>query len=372
MSSNNIVSIICKSSAYVDKHGSHYYDIFLKYSDDNIAKGKELFTAFIDLSISLQLFIKHKKFQDIATILSDIKAQQILLTKIKNDMDMTDHYKTDVTAILLYFKIISKLIKSKAEIHLLSTFDTSSLISDTCESTTDCIFYKKKHHKCHKTTSNTTSHHKHCKSSSDSSTHVHNHNKPHSGLTFNECLKKLQFDKQCLEKAEKHLKMLFETFNMLHIITCGVQKDHFRKINAYNLCDPSSIVNTVDVEYQNKLLDIYYTQFLSVAASVFRNDNSDTYAIKLFFSDGDYFTLCILDNFRIRKVTTSNTTKLLIDVGKSQYVLTYLRDGENIEASLGILNTNFTQLQTFIYSILSNQKLIKHWLCTTNNMLNQK
>jgi hypothetical protein len=118
MSSNNIVSIICKSSAYVDKHGGHYYDIFLKYCDDDITKGKELFNAFIDLSIDLQLFIKHKKFQDIDTILANIRTQRTLLTKIKTDVDLTDHYQTDITAILLYFKIIAKLIKSGKKCYL--------------------------------------------------------------------------------------------------------------------------------------------------------------------------------------------------------------------------------------------------------------
>lgn len=340
MSLNKIETVVCDSTEYIDHHKDHYFNIFKVYADKK--KAVKLFNNFIGLFIKLQMFIKGKKTNSVAVLIKDVQYQKILFVKITSDVDLQDHDMVDVESMIIYFKVIIKLLKQ---------LDYADHSSDEPELNG-------------------------CGMNGITKKYDIRYRNPHKRpvesvpkITFDQALKMLQNDPESMLKAEKKLQEIYDLLKMLITITCGLQKEYFRKINSYNMYDPSIPINMVDIEFSNRLLDVYLEQYSQIIGDVFKSTLYDTFHITLFLQNMEEFTLCVIDNFGIKLMTKSGSKKLEFDIGKNRYYVTYINGGVNVETALCILKANFETLRTITYAIKSNQRLIKHWLCTVNAML---
>jgi hypothetical protein len=347
MSLNKVEDIVCKSSVYIDSHRDHYFNIFKAYNQHCEKMARRMFNKFLHLFIDLQKYVTNGLIDDTQMHIDNSKFHVKLFEKIKSTITLTNHYAVDVDTMIVYLKLTIKMLdKIECDNNLSVKSSSSTSTSSSCKESP----YKRK--KCGKIANP----YKLQKS-------------VRPNITFDQSLKMLQNDTKILTQMQKKLQSIYDMFQMIVVITCSLQKDHFRKINEYNLYDPMLEVNVVDVEYENKLLHVYHEQFLSMVKDTFTSNLYDTFNLTVFLQNSDQFTLCVIDNFSISQKTSGALKTTVIDIGKKQYVLTYLNNGTDVKAALMVLTSNFTQLKNMVYAIITNQKLIKHWLCTINSML---
>ena len=171
-----------------------------------------------------------------------------------------------------------------------------------------------------------------------------------------------------------HLKSMFQIFNIIHDLMNELQKDYFHKINTYNLYDKTNNLNIIDLEYNNKLLDTTFKQFDSIIKSnnkLIFSETENSRSVKIFLSSGKFYHICNVDYLRIRKINHDQCYFLIIDIGKNNYKLQYLKPDFNNGNCLTIMKFNFQNIKNFLDSIISNQNNIKYWKNFLVKILNE-
>ena len=310
MSTIDITKYVQESSKYINIHNDHYLNIFMIYTKsynkhNSEIKAKQIFNRFIKLFIRLQLFVKENNWENINTINNELLHHIVIFKKIIKIDNLDKHYNLDTYTILVYLNILIKFFK---------------------------LNYK-------------------------------NSDKP--------------VDKNCIpiELITKNLHKILDSMNsisyllyMIKTILSEMQREYLQKINCYNLYDPSLTVNDIDVEYHNKLVNTSYKQLESLISNkdnigcIIFNEITDSHPIEVFFDDGKSFILCYIDNFRIRIAILDGIETIILDIGTKQFKIKKFKEGLDNSSVIIIMKQNFAEIKCILYSILSNQKSISHWL----------
>ena len=312
---------IKKAGCLLNNNSCYFKNIFNEYSksdsdkscDSN--KSKDYFVKFINLIITLQ-----KKDINIKIVKKKIK----LFIKIFKSVKMCDNEQKNLKSMIILLKLIFNNINKHSCGMEESSFDKCSDSNSSCSSSSN--------------------------SSIDCS---------------NDPLYLLKKNKNCLKEVTKKIKNIAYILKMLNIIFVELQRDYIQKINSYNLYDLNIPSSTTDIEYHNKLIQTIYNQTTSLlenAGSGIFNQESDTQPINVFLNNGSIFTLCIIDNIRIRLDIIDCVKTLIIDIGSSTFSVKFLVDGSTNEVTTIVMKDNFNQVKQFIYALLTNKKSILHWI----------
>ena len=311
MDKKSLYNYIRKSSKYVSTHATHYKNIFEIYVEtvEFDKTSIELFELFIKLFINLQLCMKNNKWKkNLNNLIFFSNLFKTILTTIVLDDNLKHHCKI----ILLYLKLIKKRINK------IICSDKSS-----CSNSDKSCKYPLKENKCN------------------------------------------------IEEVTKQLKCINHIYLMLITIFTELQRDYVQKINCYNLYDVSATASSTDNEYHNKLIQTIYNQITTLLSSsnlnIFNNE-SDTQEINVFLKNGKSFTLCIIDNIRVRLQNISGVKTLVVDIGLSQFLIKFLSDGITNGESTIIMKNNFISCKDIIYAIESNNKSIDYWIHKIHNI----
>lgn len=306
----NIKKYICDLNNYVSEHKEHYLQIFYLYND-NKDKAKKLLSNLFRLIISLYKFTEQKS--DKKKIMKLLLDYNNLFSKIlKHNKKLSQHQRVDIITIRVYTKILIKLIKNTNVIEIIESSENS--------------------------------------------------------ICYDNPVDILKCSKKYLDIAVIGLKNIMRLLSMMDVIFSEMGNEYLKKVNCYNLYDPSLMVNENDVEYNNKLLKTSYDQLVSLITNkdykgnnIF-NDNSDTIPIEAFLEDCKTFVLCIIDNIRIRLDTINGFQTIIVDIGSKKYNIQFLKDTLDNGSAIVIMKTNFSALKSIMYSLSLNKKLIVYWL----------
>jgi len=90
----------------------------------------------------------------------------------------------------------------------------------------------------------------------------------------------------------------------------------------------------------------------------------------VFLEDSTTFTICTIDNFRIRSEEVSGTQTVIFDIGTESYSAKHLREGANNSTVIDIMKDNFSAIKSILYAILTNKNILNHWLKVIRKNLN--
>jgi hypothetical protein len=346
-----MLKYVKKASKYLNINAQNYKNIFNKYTETNTdINSKEYFMRLIKLFIKLQ---EVKKFDKIKNELKFF----IKLFKKLFSIGFSNEHKKNIKVMLYFLKLIYKDIDCTS-----NTVSSSNTNSMNLTSSFDCSdgshsFNDNNSKDSHKNSS--------CESS-ESSTSVYDDHENGSSYFFKK-------HKDCFKDIIKKIQKIVYIFKMLNIIFTELQRNYVQKINCYNLYDLSIFSNLIDVEFHNKLIQTIFNQtksLLEISGGGIFNQESDTQSIDVFLKNGSIFTLCIVDNLRVRLETVDNIKTLILDVGSSQFSIKFISESNTNDITIMIMKDNFAEVKKFIYSLFSNKKSINHWvkILKKNNM----
>lgn len=388
----DITKCVQLSTKYINCHANHYKNIFELYvesqEDPSENKSRLLFSDFIKLFIKLQMYVSDHHLERIKCILEDLASYRIIFKQILRTLTLTEHQRVDVLTMIVYMKTIKNLLKGTL---LSSSHSTSSHTVTTCATTTTCpaptlnltsnkltTQIKSSPHvkvsKGLKTSKNLGNQLNIIKSLQSNKLKTH-----HSHTHTNSChsIDILKKNKKHVIPVLREMKNISHLLSMFNVILSEMQREYLQKINCYNLYDQSVEVNETDIEYHNKLAITSYKQLYSlltnensIGSTIF-DDSSDTKPIDVFLCDGSTYTICTIDNFRIRSETIDETETIIFDIGTLSYNIKYLKAGLDYDAVIVLMKENFSSIKSVLYAITSNQKIILHWLKVINKILNE-
>ena len=406
------------SSNYINDHGMHYQCILKKYvlqisenqgmTDDEMNRySKRLFSDFIRLFIKLQMFVTEPKFENVNHIFLKINTYKVIFVDIIKNITLSTHETVDVLTIKVHTKILSKLFKSIKnkkcfESHILNPIQIKpncntnpcNLHNGPLNSPSDCPLNSPSDCPLNSPSDCPLNSPSDCPSNSPSNCQLNSPlkcqlkcplkcqlNDPPNCLSSSpsdgplngplNCLKNSnQFE--FLKKHKKYLKSIilgikniYQILNTLNVIIDEMQKEFLQKINCYNLYNPTSNVNSNDVEYNNKLLNTSFEQMTQLITNVDNNifnPDMDIIPINIFLNNGKTIKLFSIDNFRIRLELINCFQCILIDIGNKQYKITFLKSTLDNAGATIILKNNFIELKSVLENIIINKKLMLHWL----------
>lgn len=347
----NLIKRVQHSTTYINYHASHYRAIFELYVEAQTDNGdanraRKLFSDFIKLFIKLQMFANHKKLEKIKGLLENLSSCRIIFKQILRTLTLEEHQKVDAMTMVVYMKSISKMLKD---------LQTSECGDDNQLAVPKLNTKVKSFTKLKSITK--------LKSSKRL-----RHNSDDESKTCSTSLDILRENKKLVIPILKEMKNIAHLFDMLSVVLSEMQREYLQKINCYNLYDPTAEVNNTDIEYHNKLIDTSYKQILSFltsegsVGSIIFDDSSDTQDINVFFDDNTTFTICTIDNFRVRSEEVSGTETVILDVGTESYSAKHLREGADNETVIEIMKDNFAAIKSAMYAISTNKNVLIHWL----------
>jgi len=343
----NLSKRVQHSTKYINSHASHYRTIFELYVESQTDNGdnnraRKLFSNFIKLFIRLQMFANHNKPEKIKGLLVDLSSYRIIFKQIIRTLSLEEHQRVDAMTMIVYMKSISKMLKD-----LQNSDDSNNEELAVPKQKINRSKINKLHHP-----------------------DDDNDSQPSSSLDI------LRDNKKLVLPVLKKMKEIAHLFIMIGVVLTEMQREYLQKINCYNLYDPSAEVNVTDIEYHNKLIDTSYKQILafltsegSIGSVVF-DDESDTQDINVFLEDSTTFTICTIDNFRIRSEEVSGTQTVIFDIGTESYSAKHLREGANNSTVIDIMKDNFSAIKSILYAILTNKNILNHWLKVIRKNLN--
>lgn len=342
----NLIKRVQHSTTYINYHASHYRAIFELYVEAQTDNGdanraRKLFSDFIKLFIKLQMFANHKKLQKIKGLLENLSSYRIIFKQILRTLTLEEHQKVDAMTMVVYMKSISKMLK---DLQTSECSDDTQLAIPKLNTKLKSITKLK------------------------SGGRLRHHHSDDESTTCSTSLDILRENKKLVIPILKEMKNIARLFDMLSVVLAEMQREYLQKINCYNLYNPTAEVNNTDIEYHNKLIDTSYKQILSFltsegsVGSIIFDDSSDTQDIKVFFDDNTTFTICTIDNFRIRSEEVSGTETVILDVGTENYSAKHLREGADNETVIEIMKDNFAAIKLAMYAISTNKNVLIHWL----------
>ncbi len=182
---------------------------------------------------------------------------------------------------------------------------------------------------------------------------------------------KYDCDVTCLDSKDK-LVDSHKVLGLLKILLCTLEKDLSHKLAQINLKEPTEEASDVDIDFINRLLYIFFSQYLTIITKhcnlFFNKTGPDTYKIK--FGDS-YISVCTLDNLDIKEDKIEGEKVILMTVGKHISIMRYAAEGtndtlnrsltdsiDNLSTAISIINTNYKILDSCLEKLCQMSKII--------------
>ena len=182
---------------------------------------------------------------------------------------------------------------------------------------------------------------------------------------------KYECEEKCLDNKDKLIDS-HKVLGLLKILLCTLEKDLSHTLSQLNLKEPSEQASDIDIDYLNRVLYIFFSQYLTIITKhynlFFNKDGPDTYKIK--FND-NYISVCTLDNLDIKEDKINNVKVIILTVGKHISIIRYNEEGtndtvntilrdniDNISTALSIINTNYKILDSCLDKLCQMDKII--------------
>lgn len=333
----------------ISKFTNHYKHaleiIFSKFIDhkkeSDICK-KDLYTRFIDLINNIKQLnniIEADKKHECELLKKETILFEKIFTYIIKKIQLCDEEKKVIKILHIFLASMIKI------------FNNINLLDDCDEKNTNSTEQTDKKSSSHKSKLSS-NHKKHsCKKKKVDSDDDHNNNKIVADCKNNDSVK----------NVKNLAKNLYKTMEFMKVLLILLDKEFTNQINQFNINGTNNITSNITIDFINKLLDIFFSQFSTVLYKHCDKtaDSSKQYnIIYLMLDDKKYFKFCILDNIRINKTTQNLITLIAIETGDTKAVLQYGTKDKSVNNIITILKHNIDNIGIVLNILDANLSII--------------
>jgi hypothetical protein len=155
-----------------------------------------------------------------------------------------------------------------------------------------------------------------------------------------------------LQKMLNHIESTCKIYELFHIMSSELSNDITDQINKYNIIGTSNIMKITDIEYCNRVSDIYYQRSLMLLGI----NTSPTHVYSVLLNNNKYVELCSIDNITI----SSSGNKIHLKIGEtSQHTINLIVPNCNMtyKNAIIMLKKNIQQLEEIVEVTLTIQQI---------------
>lgn len=178
-------------------------------------------------------------------------------------------------------------------------------------------------------------------------------------------------DCQNFNILKNNLQKVFKILNIMRYTAYSLSSSFTEIINKFNYISMAQIATPSDIDYANKLIDLFASQFTTFADKISMNPNCINFGCHIpstppvakirefsLMLCGRLIIVCVVDCFGVSKTTTDPPT-LIISTKNTTITINYIKFGVTYGEFSASLLSNIDSVNSLISLINSNQTLIQ-------------